>query len=147
MVTKQTTGLWTLVWNFPQGDRIFELVLPLWALHSSHPTGWAKLDPTDGLAHICERNTASCISSAAITMVSDKLETSSVTSKSPPTSQALSSPPVELLKCDVPSEDPQNGLTVRDVPLLFGSLWKEITIVLLCCCGPITQVLSPETRG
>jgi len=25
-------------------------------------------------------------------------------------------------------------------PAAFGPVWKEITIILLCCCGPITQV-------
>lgn len=29
-------------------------------------------------------------------------------------------------------------------PAAFGPLWKEILIVLLCDCGPITQVRSTD---
>jgi hypothetical protein len=31
--------------------------------------------------------------------------------------------------------------TVNERPSAFGSLYKELTIVGLCCCGPMTMVM------
>jgi hypothetical protein len=75
-------------------------------------------------------------------MTSDEPETNGAKPKLQQTSQELSATPLELVKLDVISEDAQSGLTASDRPVLFGPLWKEITIVLLLCCGPATQVLN-----
>jgi hypothetical protein len=47
-------------------------------------------------------------------------------------------PTLEKVKSLVPSE--AGASTYNERPASFGPLWKEVTIVLLCCCGPITQV-------
>ena len=50
-------------------------------------------------------------------------------------------PTFEKVKSLVPSE--AGASTYNERPASFGPLWKEVTIVLLCCCGPITQVFIP----
>jgi len=49
-------------------------------------------------------------------------------------------PTLEKVKSLVPSE--AGASTYNERPASFGPLWKEVTIVLLCCCGPITQVFT-----
>ena len=54
------------------------------------------------------------------------------------TSPTTVPPPLEPVKS---LEGGQSVSTVYDErPAAFGPLWKEILIVLLCDCGPITQV-------
>ena len=75
--------------------------------------------------------------SSAITS-SRILEISQVISPSSPPNL----PPLEAVKSNVVSE---SGHTMSERPQSFSPLWREVTIVLLCCCGPITQVIASPT--
>ena len=81
------------------------------------------------------------------TMLNDD-EESNATSIDPSDSKALNisqvfaapNPPLQPVKSPAASDGGQRITTISERPALFGPLWKEITIVLLCCCGPITMV-------
>jgi hypothetical protein len=61
------------------------------------------------------------------------------------TGGSIPPPPLEPVKSLAISEGEQSTLTNDERPKNFGSLWREFAIVLLCTCGPITQVsLSPS---
>jgi|SRR5271163_2927929 len=49
-------------------------------------------------------------------------------------------PPLESVRSIV-SETHTEFSTVNERPPAFGSLYKELTIVGLCCCGPMTMVI------
>src|SRR5271170_3088165 len=73
-------------------------------------------------------------------------ETNNLTLTSLPISQAVTTsttPILEPVKSIVPSESGGHSIvpSISERPASFGPLWKEVTIVLLCCCGPITQTL------
>jgi hypothetical protein len=48
-------------------------------------------------------------------------------------------PPLEPVQSNLSATS-----TVNERPISFGPLWKEILIVLLCTCGPMVQVFSPD---
>lgn len=53
--------------------------------------------------------------------------------------------PLEPIKSITPSEG-ATSFAHDERPPAFGPVWKEILIVGLCCCGPITQVSLPKQK-
>jgi hypothetical protein len=64
--------------------------------------------------------------------------------QTPESPSETNSPLVEDVGTSALEED--GAFVPNERPASFGPLWKEITIVLLCCCGPITQVFHAITR-